>query len=174
MGENVKVEEMAPEEMAIRYQSEVIDLLSNSEQQLQYVLTSVANSVQERLGEEIVLIPQVFGEDEYEEDDLRAYILTFSLVDEETQCDVKKHYIVYGLPPLEKDNLDGNLLRITLDVGHELGHLLLENGPGEYDKELRTGIQGDDLYDTVKEIEADWMAICLLQMYGYCHPGTVE
>ena len=59
------------------------------------------------------------------------------------------------------------LLKVTLDVAHELGHLLIDWGPGKMTG--RIGISDNDLKD-VKEVEADWLALCLLQMYGFIFP----
>jgi Zn-dependent peptidase ImmA (M78 family) len=56
------------------------------------------------------------------------------------------------------------LLRATLDVAHELGHLILDRGPGQMN--MRAGIGKNDM-ENAREVEAEWFALCILQMYGF-------
>jgi hypothetical protein len=62
------------------------------------------------------------------------------------------HHIIYS----KTTNPEWRSKR-RLDCAHELGHIVLHN------KALRNG----ERIETTKEIEADWFALCLLQIHGH-------
>jgi len=138
----------------------VANELCNSGDQMRYVLTALATAVQERLGEDVILCPR-----EEENAPMEANVLSLRF-----NCKNQtlwRHYVYYGIPRGDPHAAE-ELLCITLDVAHELGHLILDRGPGRMNK--RVGISKRDLED-VREIEADWFALCALQMYGFiCAP----
>lgn len=140
-----------------RYRKKVVNLLCDSHYHLLYVLTAVANAVQERIGEDIMLIPREGGE---EIANLAAHVFNMEVGNE------FKHFIFYGIPEGDPPNLD-ELLRVTVDVAHEIGHLILESGAGHLPN--RVGIPKKRLRDVI-EIECDWFAICVLQMHGFLLP----
>lgn len=140
-----------------KYRKKVVNLLCDSHYHLLYVLTGVVNAVQERIGEDIMLIPREGGE---EIANLAAHVFNMEVGGE------LKHFIFYGIPQGDPPDLD-ELLRITLDVAHEIGHLILESAAGHLPN--RIGIPKKRLRDVI-EIECDWFAICILQMHGFLLP----
>lgn len=137
-----------------KYRKDVVELLCDARRQLLYVLTAVANAIQERIGEDVVLCPREG------DSSLEAYTFDVNLGGSIT------HFIFFGVP--EGDPPDAKeLLRVTLDVAHELGHLVLEGDPGHLPN--RVGIPKHLLDDAI-EIECDWFAVCVLQMYGFLFP----
>ena len=127
--------------------------LCRSESQVRYVLAALANAVQERLGEDVILCPRK-GEN------IHTAATLFSVRFEWEERILWRHYIFYGEP---KSISQEELLRVTLDVAHELGHLVLESGPGRIS--MRIGISDSDKQH-LREVEADWFALCVLQMVG--------
>ncbi len=152
-----------PESENEQYMDKVVKMLCDRSEQLRYILTAVTNAVQERLGENIILLPR-------EGNGLATEVNLFTLKHQDTKSGeiTWGHYIFYGMPKAENsiDFID-ELLRVTLDVAHELAHLVLERGSGCLP--IRVGITADMMED-VREIEADWFAICILQMYGFIFP----
>jgi len=124
-----------------------------------YALTAVTAAVQDRLGDDIVLWPRRRRYDE-------AVVYT-------AHCDwhgkrIPRHVICYHIPPRGVARRSSEkLLRVVLDIAHELGHLILEDGPGRCPR--GPGIT-DIEQRNVDEIEADWFAVCILQMYGFVLP----
>ena len=121
------------------------------------MLTAIANAVQERLGEDVIFWPR--GDAEAP---ARVYHCKFIW----KKRDIWQHIIFFSFPENHPPKIK-ELLQVTLDVAHELGHLLMDWGPGYMAG--RVGISDNDLKD-VNEVEADWLAICLLQMYGFILP----
>ena len=143
-----------------KYARDVAKNLSRSAEQLKFVLSALIIAVQERIGEDIILWPrEKVGR---VTQPARVYNCKWNWKKRE----IWQHIIFYdtpaGAPPLVEE-----LLRVTLDVAHEVGHLLLERGPGQIP--ARVGISQNDMGD-VKEVEADWFALCVLQMYGFIFP----
>jgi hypothetical protein len=123
-----------------------------------YALTAVTLAVQERLGEDVVLMPRQTNHSV-------AGVYTREQPWDGTLH--REHLVCYPAPNVEDElgHLDeGQLLPVVLDVAHELGHLLLERGPGRFC--TRIGVSPNDL-NMIGEIEADWFALCILQMYGF-------
>ena len=123
---------------------------------MRYVLTALATAVQERLGEDVIFCPR-----KGERVPTKATLLSVRF--EWKKKIIWRHYIFYGIPS-EHPPAAEELLRITLDVAHELGHLILDRGPGRMS--ARVGISKNDLKD-VREVEAEWFSLCVLQMYGF-------
>ena len=138
--------------------------LCDGNNQMRYVLTALASAVQERLGEDVILCPR--KKKRGEKASPRAAVppaIVFTVEFEWHEQRVLHHYINYGRPdgpPRSREEL----LRVTLDVAHELGHLVLDRGPGQMER--RIGISDNDLRN-VGEVEAEWFALCILQMYGF-------
>jgi len=128
--------------------------------QLKFVLSALTVAVQERLGEDVILWPRKRIGSIAES--ARVYTCKFSWQKRE----VVQHIIFYEVPEGDRPH-QRELLRVTLDIAHELGHLLLDRGPGHMP--VRVGISENDL-KTISEIEADWFALCVLQMYGFIFP----
>ncbi|MGB2824403.1 MAG: hypothetical protein WBF17_25735 [Phycisphaerae bacterium] len=124
-----------------------------------YALTAVTAAVQERLGDDIILWPRRKHYDE-------AVVYT-------ANCNwrgrlIRRHIVCYRIPPRGVARRSSEkLLRVVLDIAHELGHLILEEGPGRCPP--GPGITPAEQPD-VDEIEADWFALCILQMYGFVLP----
>ncbi len=135
----------------------VIGMLSNPDNLLLYVLTAVTNAIQERLGEDIQLKPRskVIAKGQGGE----ANVLTVEINGKRT------HFLYYG-PPKSYTDLD-ELLDMTLDVAHELGHLILQGNPGKLPP--RSYLSKIEIND-ICEVECDWFAVCILQMYGFLYP----
>jgi len=70
----------------------------------------------------------------------------------ETNHDMAIHYICYS----ETQEAPARARR-RMDCAHELGHIVLHNDA------LRKGL----LLNREHEIEADWFALCLLQLHGH-------
>lgn len=128
--------------------------LCSSESKVRYVMAALANAVQERIGEDVILCPRK-GEN------ISTAAILYSVSLEWKEQILLRHYIFYGEP---KSSSQEELLRVTLDVAHELGHLVLESGPGRIS--MRIGISDSDMQH-LREVEADWFALCVLQMVGY-------
>lgn len=142
-----------------RYRKDVARKLCADRDQMRYVLTALASAIQERLGEDVILCPRK-GKDVV----TRATVLSVRFEWEERM--LWQHYIFYGMPSGHPPAAE-ELLRVTLDVAHELGHLILDRGPGRMN--ARVGIGKNDQKD-VREVEAEWFALCVLQMYGFLFP----
>ncbi|MCK4291971.1 MAG: hypothetical protein KAY65_02145 [Planctomycetes bacterium] len=142
-----------------KYVKDVAKELCENKRQLKFVLTALAIAVQERLGEDVILYPR--GEASLS---TRAIVYNCKFIWRSKE--VWQHIIRYKIPENDPPRTE-ELLRITLDVAHELGHLLLDRGPGRMP--ARIGIPQSEL-DNVREVEADWLALCVLQMYGFIFP----
>ena len=121
------------------------------------MLTAIATAVEERLGEDVIFYP---GGDATAP--ARVYHCRFNWKGKK----IWQHIIFYRIPENSSPRMK-ELLQVTLDVAHELGHLLIDRGPGRLTG--RIGIPNNDLKD-VSEVEADWFALCLLQVYGFIYP----
>lgn len=121
-------------------------------------LTAVVIAVQERLGTDIILFPR-------EDGDQKAVVYT---VERNQGGRLFTQYIVcYRIPDAlqEGSSVEGKeLLGVVLDIAHELAHLVLQGTPGRLDS--RPGVPEAD-QKKVAEVEADWFALCILQMYGF-------
>lgn len=146
----------------ISYVKEMAQCLCKGDDQMRYVLAAIATAVQEWLGEDVILCPRKRCAGERLPTRPNVLSVRFSWRDRE----IWRHYVYYGMPD-RNSPADGELLRVTLDVAHELGHLVLDRGPGRIP--ARTGIPESDkkTIERVREIEADWFALCILQMYGF-------
>jgi len=153
------------------YMQNVIDVICNHQEQLNYVFTAVANSVQERISEDVEIIPyKCDRSDPNYKEDLKAIVLPFEAKNESGK-EFKTHFIMYGVPAdIRFNDMYEDLLARTLDVAHELGHLLLQNKPRNIKFRPNVYENEEDKLKKINEIEADWMAICLLHMYGYIFP----
>ena len=122
-------------------------------------LTAVTAAVQDRLAEDVILVPRKGAATE-------AVVYTTEY--EWKGRIVRRHLVAYHIPKSGQQGVvTEELLRVVLDIGHELGHLFLREGPGRCPPGL--GITKAD-QGKVDEIEADWFALCLLQMYGFIVP----
>jgi len=142
-----------------RYAEDVAHKLCAGEDHMRYVLTALASAAQERLGEDVILCPRKPRRGAK----VPSKATLLSVRFEWKKRILWQHYIFYGIPggdPPAKEEL----LRVTLDVAHELGHLILDRGPGRMN--TRVGIGKNDIRD-VREVEAEWFALCVLQMYGF-------
>jgi len=88
----------------------------------QYALTAVTAAVQDRLGEDIVLVPRAKRFD-------RAVVYSANFAWHGRL--IPRHIVCYHIPSRPApERLPERLLRVVLDIAHELGHLILEEGPG--------------------------------------------
>lgn len=157
---------------AYKYLDEVVKGMCDHNEQLKYVFTAVANAVQERINASVILMPQNLPADA-KEDEKNAFVIHLKTTDTTGGNEEHVHIITYGIKPQRnvKSSDKSDLLARTIDVAHELGHLLLEKkGPGKLP--LRPGIRTSDELREIHETEADWMALCLLLMYGYIFPNS--
>jgi hypothetical protein len=134
------------------------DLCKNSEQ-LKLVLTAIVTAVEERLGEDVILFPRDNG-------GLISRASVYNVKFNWKNQEIWQHMVFYEVPENPRPNVR-ELLRVTLDVAHELGHLLIDRGPGRLAS--RVGISKNEMND-VREVEADWFALCILQIYGFILP----
>lgn len=141
------------------YIKDVVENLCNDKHQLKLVLTALTIAVQERLGEDVILWPRG-------ENGLSTQATVYNCKFIWRSKEIWQHVVFYKIPDTHPPH-PKELLRITLDVAHELGHLLLDKGPGRMP--TRIGIPRSEL-DNVREVEADWFALCVLQMYGFIFP----
>ena len=121
-------------------------------------LTAVIIAAQERLGADIILCPRNDG-------DPRAVVYT--TVRDQKGRKFTQFFVCYRIPDAlqEGSSVEGNeLLGVVLDIAHEIAHLVLQGGPGRFDN--RPGVPKSDQKD-IAEVEADWFALCVLQMYGF-------
>ncbi len=124
-------------------------------------LTAVIIAAQERLDADIILSPREKG-------DQKAVVYT---VERNQGGQPFVQYIVcYRIPDaLQKGSAveAKELLSVVLDIAHELAHLVLQGGPGRL--EHRPGVPENDkkMLAMLAEVEADWFALCVLQMYGF-------
>lgn len=129
----------------------------------QLVLTAVVTAVEERVGEDIILLPR-------SPQSLDTQAVLYTQVFQWQNTKLRRHFIIYRVPDVAQGHLRNRntkeFLRVTLDIAHELGHLLLEAGPGRLP--YRIGVPQSDL--EAMEVEADWFALCVLQMYGFVFP----
>ena len=82
----------------------------------------------------------------------------------------RRHIVCYKTPDFGKKFTPAKaheFVRVAMDVGHELGHLVVEGPPGKL--RARPGIPPDALME-IEEAECDFFAICVLQMYGMVFP----
>lgn len=162
---------MPSKSIADKYLDEVVKGMCDHSEQLKYVFTAVADAVQERTNETVILMPQNLPKDTPGEDK-NAYVMHLNISDTKGGKQERAYIITYGVTPIKKvkSHAKSDLLARTIDVAHELGHILLERGgPGSLP--LRPGITETGDLRKVREIEADWMALCLLLMYGYIFPN---
>jgi len=125
----------------------------------QYALTAVTAAVQDRLGEDIVLVPRAKRFD-------RAVVYSANFAWHGRL--IPRHIVCYHIPSRPApERLPERLLRVVLDIAHELGHLILEEGPGRCHR--GPGITPAE-QRKIDEIEADWFALCILQIYGFVFP----
>jgi Zn-dependent peptidase ImmA (M78 family) len=149
------------ESESVEYAKSIAKQLCHEGNNMKYVLTALASAVQEQLGEDIILCPRKLPKKNTPIATTDAGVVTVCL--EGKSENIFRHYIFYGTPNNTTLGSD-ELLKVTLDVAHELGHLLLERGPGRIP--LRVGAKDSEL-ERIREIEADWFALCILQMYGF-------
>jgi len=145
------------------YAKKVAKDLCDGKDQMRYVLTALATAVQERLGEDVVLYPRNMKRVKATAKARKEHPTVFSVRFLWGDQVLWRHYVYYGLPAGDPPRAE-ELLRATLDVAHELGLLILERGPGQM--RMRVGVSDNDLED-IQKVEADWFALCVLQMYGF-------
>ena len=135
----------------------VAEELCDPRELMMHTLAPLASAIQERIGEDVIL----WARDEKEPYTPAAlYMCKFNWKNRE----IWQHILFYTMPSNDRPHREAKeFLRVALDVAHELGHLLLDRGPGSMP--TRIGISKNETAD-VREVEADWFALCLLQMYG--------
>ena len=130
--------------------------------QRKYILTGLAFAVQERLNEEVLLTPRA-GKD--------TPAVVYTQECEWKRESFRRHFVYYKTPDFGRmgftPDRSRELIRVAIDVGHELGHLVVEGPPGKL--QARPGIPPQDLWE-IEEAECDFFAICVLQMYGMVFP----
>ena|GEM_PF-3114707 len=145
----------------IRFAEKVAKDICDDVANRKYVLTGLAFAVQERLNEEVILEPRMSGPP-------AASVYTAEYMWNGKL--LRRHIVCYKTPNFGKRFTPAKareFLRVAIDVGHELGHLVVEGPPGKL--EARPGVSPRNLKD-IEEAECDFFAICVLQMYGMVFP----
>jgi len=125
-----------------------------------YALTAVTLAVQDRLAEDVILEPRAERWSE-------AVVYTVETYHSQGGR-LRQHFVCYWMPDPEGEERPAEeLLKVVLDVGHELAHLVLDRLPVQSYQGL--GLTKRDR-EKIEEVEADWFALCLLQMYGFVFP----
>jgi len=146
------------------YVRQVAEELCNGKDQMKYVLTALATAIQERLDEDIILCPR--KPEKKGENANKAITEPAGVYSIRFKCKsniVCRHYVFYCTPTVSLPAPE-ELLLVTLNVAHELWLLIHDRGPGEM--KSRIGISSNELKDAVI-VEAEWFALCVLQMYGF-------
>jgi len=151
------------------------DWLCDEIDKRRFALTGVTYAVQERIGQNIILAPA----DPKDRGGAGAGTYTIRHDAADGKEPFTAHIIRYNEPQRKGQRKDGpldeaELLELILDIGHELGHLLLgRGGPGYFPRRpniIPDTMTGNDDLTRTEEIEADWFALCILQMYGFLAP----